>query len=70
MVTFMTFLQPPSMCSELDPPARYRLGQYLRAALRHPDDRHAYLEWAADSDIYALWQELNIDIRTDGQRGN
>jgi hypothetical protein len=54
--------------SEPDPPALYRLGQYLRAALRHPDNRSAWIEWAADSDIYALWQELNIDIGTHGQR--
>jgi len=54
--------------SEPDPPALYRLGQYLRAALRHPDDRAAWIEWAADSDIYAIWQELNIDLGTDGQR--
>jgi len=47
------------MLAKVDAPARYRLGQYLRASLRDPDDRDAYLEWVSDADIYSLWQGLD-----------
>jgi hypothetical protein len=63
-MTFVTFLSPPSMLAEPDPPARYRLGHYLRAVLSHPDDRDAWLDCVADADIYALWQELDGEILT------
>jgi len=56
------------MLVKVDAAARYRLGQYLRASLRDPDDRDAYLEWVSDADIYSLWQELDIDSGDDGQR--
>jgi len=51
-----------------DPPALYRLGHYLRASLRHPDDRDAWFDWAADADIYSLWQGLDLytGTRADG----
>ena len=53
----MTFAGATSMLP--DPPALYRLGQYLRASLRDPDDRDAWLDWTADVDAYADWQNLD-----------
>lgn len=57
----MTFVETTSMLVRVDPPARYRLGQYLRAALRDPDDRDAWIDEAAAEDLYALWQELDTE---------
>ena len=48
------------MLAKVDPPALYRLGQYLREVLRDPDDRDAWLDWTADVDAYALWQGLDL----------
>jgi hypothetical protein len=55
-VTFVTSNPEPSYLSQPDPPALYRLGQYLRASLRDPDDRDGWVDEIADADIYSLWQ--------------
>jgi hypothetical protein len=59
-VSFMTVISATCISRFLSPPELYRLGQYLRAALRDPDDRDAWLDWTADVDAYALWQGLDV----------
>jgi hypothetical protein len=53
-----------------DPPALYRLGQYLREVQRDPNDRNAWIEWVADVEVYEVWQGLVIDVIDDGQPDN
>jgi hypothetical protein len=55
----MTVTSATCISRFLSPPALYRLGQYLRASLRDPDDRDAWLDWTADVDAYADWQNLD-----------